>query len=82
MKISIFAVYHIYLSCSLSTPYESELSAELVQGAGRPYPVRGLLSVTRSALSPSSGGMFLRLLLGSEQLSSTRYVYHTQTTQD
>lgn len=54
-------------------PYESELSAVLVKGAERTYPLRGLLSVTRSALSQSSGGMFLRLLLGSEQLSFAWY---------
>lgn len=47
-------------------PNESELSSELVKGAERTDTLRGLLSVTRGALSQSSGGMFLRLLLGSE----------------
>lgn len=54
-------------------PCELELSSEMVKGAKRTDPLRGLFSVTRSALSQSSGGMFLRLLLGSEQLSSAGY---------
>lgn len=62
---------HIYVYSVLNlTLHKSELSADLVQGTERTYPLRGLLSVTRSALSQSSGGMFLRLLLGSEKLSS------------
>ena len=53
----------------------SELSPKLVEGAERPRPLRGLLSVARSALSQSSWGMFLRLLLGPEKLSSAGLVH-------
>lgn len=70
---------HIFILFSIRPVHESELSSELVEGAERTYPLGGLLSVTWGALSQSSGGMFLRLLLGSEQLSSAGYVQRRAT---
>lgn len=69
INYQLIAVHFIFLFYC----FKSELSADLVKGAECSYSLCGLLSVTWSTLSQSSGGMFLRLLLGSEQLSSVGY---------
>lgn len=52
---------------------ESELSADLVEGAECAHSVGGLLSFPRGTLPQSSGGMFLCLLLGRQQLPFAGY---------
>lgn len=73
-KLWVDHMYHL----SLLAYRLSELPADLVEGAQRTHPLRGLLSVAWSALSQSFGGMFLRLLLGSKQLPPAWYAPQNQ----
>lgn len=54
-----------------------ELLEELVKGSECAYSLCGLLIGSRGPVPPGSGGMFLCLLLGLEELPFAGFVSHT-----